>query len=209
MLDLVGMTFGRLTVISREPRPPRGDGVHSFWLCQCTCGNTKSVRMTALRSGRTKSCGCLQKSAHITHGMSKTPEFRTWMQMLGRCYLSTHKQFSDYGGRGIIVSDEWRQSFETFYRDMGPRPSAKHSLDRRNNDDGYSRTNCRWATIREQQRNRRSTRFLTHDDKTLSVAEWAEVLGLPTGTLEKRLSNGWSVTDAFTRPRRNYPATRG
>lgn len=206
MLNLVGMTFGRLTVIARDPRRPRP---HSYWVCQCSCGQTKSIRMTGLRSGKTNSCGCLQRTAHITHGMSRTPEFRTWSQMIGRCYSPTHKQYEDYGGRGIVVSDEWRKSFMAFYEDMGPRPSASHSLDRRDNSVGYSKDNCRWATIFEQQRNRRSNRRLSHDGRSMLVVEWAKEIGLPANALEKRLSNGWSVTDALTRPRRNYPATRG
>ena len=209
MLNLVGLTFGRLTVTSRDETRPKGDGVHSFWICQCVCGATKSVRQTALRSGDTKSCGCLHKATHVTHGMTKTPEYRAWSMMIGRCHSRTHRQFPDYGGRGIFVGDEWRNSFEAFYRDMGPRPSSRHSLDRQDNEKGYYSGNCRWATDTQQQRNRRSNHHLTHDGRTLPIAEWAAILGLPAGTLEKRISNGWSVVDALTRPRRNYPMTRG
>lgn len=141
------------------------------------------------------------------HGMTGTPEFNTWSHVIARCTNPRSKDFPRWGGRGITVCDEWRSSFLNFYRDMGPRPSPSHSIDRIDNDGAYEPGNCRWATQAEQQRNRRNNRWYTHEGETLTLAGWSERLGIPYFTLRTRLDQlGWTVDRALSTPvRRRRP----
>lgn len=165
--DLTGQRFGRLVVVSRSdncrPKAPK-------WVCHCDCGKTVTTRSCSLFSGGTQSCGCLRnervKQSNSTHGLSGTPEYRSWHSMLYRCTKTTHKSYPLYGGRGITVCARWH-TFESFLEDMGCRPSSLHSVDRISNDDGYHcghceecqhngwGENCRWATRSQQNSNRR------------------------------------------------------
>ena len=166
-IDLTGQRFGRLVVLGDDgTRNNRGK---IKWLCQCDCGTILYVHRSSLRSGNTKSCGCLFKEKLIkrntTHGLYRgnnvtniqgTPLGNTWILMIQRCYNPNATGFERYGGRGIEVCLKWlgEGGFEQFCNDMGPRPEGK-TLDRTNNNDNYKPTNCRWATITEQQNNRR------------------------------------------------------
>jgi hypothetical protein len=120
----------------------------------------------------------------------KTPEYRAWSAMKLRCANPNNEQYHNYGGRGITVCDRWRQSFAAFLVDMGPRPSPRHSIDRIDNNGNYEPGNCRWATSREQNRNRRNNIVLTHDGRTMCLADWARELGVPRGTLLARYRDG-------------------
>lgn len=122
--------------------------------------------------------------------------------MKDRCHNPNSPAFDRYGGRGIRVCERWRDSFANFFTDMGPRPTPKHSLDRIDNSGNYKPENCRWATDVEQAQNMRKNRFLTHDGRTLCASEWARVIGVKPGTLERRLNAGWSVERALTEPLR-------
>ena len=186
-IDLTGMNFGRLTVLSMLGCDKRK---HFSWLCRCECGNTKKVLGRCLREGITRSCGCLrvesQNKSHVTHGMRNTPVYMVWRNMRGRCLNKNHKAYDDYGGRGIGISKEW-EKFEVFFAEMGDRPSSKHTLERRDNMSGYSRENCYWATMLEQGRNKRNNRIIEFAGIRLCLSQWAEKLGLTKNTIQARL----------------------
>lgn len=154
-VNLAGLRFNRWTVIAYAGVKSNGK---STWLCKCDCGTKKIVIGDLFKQGRSKSCGCLSseiaKKNSTTHGMYGTTEYRIWTQMNSRCSNSKATGFKYYGGRGITVCDEWEASFEAFLRDMGKRPSTSLTLDRINNNRGYSKDNCRWATRQQQAKNR-------------------------------------------------------
>lgn len=203
--DITGQRFGRLTVIEKcSNKSPSVKGV--MWLCRCDCGGSTTTRTSSLRSGRTKSCGCLHKEflasgkARTTHGMRSTPEYRTWSLMKDRCYNRKTPGFYKYGGRGITVCKRWRNSFETFYADMGPRPSTNHSIDRIDNDGAYSPDNCRWATKKQQARNRRTNLTITFNGETMTSVEWSKRLGGKEMLVSQRIRLGWTEEEAVTIP---------
>jgi hypothetical protein len=204
-IDLTGQRFGRLTVISRA----ENRGKQTRWHCVCDDGNEAVVDAHSLRSGGTQSCGCLQseiatalrtKHGHApssARGRKASPEYTAWWNMLKRCYNSNNPRYKDWGGRGITVCDRWRfgedglTGFECFLIDMGPKPSRKHSIHRKDNDKGYNPDNCIWATEDVQQNEKRSNRFVTIDGRRLTVVQWARESKHRASTLHDRLNGGW------------------
>ena len=204
------MRFERLEVLSRLPK--EGARMFSF-KCRCECGNEKNVRIDHLRSGRTKSCGCLNReqtsARNFKHGLRRHPLYTTWDCIRQRCTNPNNPNYKNYGGRGIRLCERWT-TFANFIEDVGPRPPGR-TLDRSDNERGYEPGNVRWATKHVQTRNSRRNRLLTFEGKTRCLSDWATEKGIDRQTLSLRLDRlGWSVEKALTtkRPRRADFGTR-
>lgn len=158
MRNEVGNRYGKLVVVEEaEPSySTGGDRVRKQRRvkCQCDCGNTKEMFLTNLTSGKTNSCGCINR----THGLTGTPEYKVWQGMIGRCHKPNHVDYCSYGEKGVSVCDKWRNSFEAFIRDMGQRPSSNHTIDRVDVYGGYCPENCIWLEKEKQAANKRSER---------------------------------------------------
>lgn len=213
-MDLTGIRFGRLTVVEKVDR------LH--WRCTCDCGGTRAPQASALRSGMTQSCGCLHReraaAGKTTHGYAsggrKRPEYKIWGAMIRRCHVGADPAFPRYGGRGITVCARWRfgedgqGGFECFIADMGDRPEASRTIERVDNDLGYSRSNCVWASRTEQVRNRRNTVMVEWMGDRLPLAEACERQGLPYSVVKQRLHVGWPLDKALTEPK-HFAEKRG
>lgn len=170
----------------------------------CKCGNLIDTRLIYIKRGETKSCGCfLNDNRSIfstTHGLSKSLEYKIWDSMIQRCTNPNNKNYPNYGGRGIKICDEWKDSFENFLKDIGKRPSKDYSLDRIDNNGNYCKENCRWATAKEQANNRCTNLNITYKKQTKTLSEWAVILKMNYRTLQNRYNNGWAVERIFTQP---------
>lgn len=192
---MLGRTFGRYEVKSHAGH----DGHNHYWLCACSCGQSRTVAQQHLLSGASKSCGCLRREIAreqgTVHGHApakrQTPTYRAWCHMLERCSNPKTAMYQYYGGRGITVCDQW-QEFACFLKDMGERPDGT-TIDRKDNDGHYEPGNCRWATIQEQNRNRRSNIRLTLDGETMCATDWAARLGKDAATILRRYHAGWPI----------------
>lgn len=192
---VIGQRSGRLTV---ESEPIRHNG-RAYYECRCDCGILKLIAGSHITTKATLSCGCLHRERNratsSTHGKSRSPIYWVWNSMLRRCEKLTDKSYTRYGDRGIYVCERW-QSFENFYADMGDAPDGM-SLDRLDNDGPYTPENCQWATDKEQSRNKRNSRVITHNGRTQSLAAWAEESGLDYKMVYKRLRRGWTIEEAL------------
>ena len=146
---MIGIKYNKLTAIKELGT---NKSRHKMYLFKCECGNDKVATAINVRANRVKSCGCLSKK----HGKFGTNIYSVWAGMKSRCYYEKNENYPNYGGRGIKVCDRWKNSFENFYKDMGDKPSAKHQLDRIDNDGDYDPSNCRWVTPSENCLNRRN-----------------------------------------------------
>lgn len=203
-IDLHGEVFGRLTVIRRAPNVGRA----TMWRCKCSCGKRTTAATGHLRAGHTISCGCYRdeiRSENATrHGGYYAPEYKVWSSMKGRCYRKSTPSYAYYGARGVRVCKRWRESYEAFYEDMGPRPSPTHHIDRIDTNGHYAPGNCRWATPKENQRNRANVHLLTHNGKTQCISAWSEELGFERGVVLRRICKlGWTVDEALSTPSRS------
>lgn len=214
MDDLTGQRFGRLTVVRPDKYSPKSHGTR--WLCKCDCGKQKTVLASCLKRGLTISCGCFsseQKSKRTkTHGFGNRDRlYRIWSNMKSRCYSQTDRNFKRYGARGIEICQEWRTDFLKF-REWAIANGYQDglSIDRIDNNKGYSPDNCRWADRTTQSNNRRTNVFITYHGETHTIAEWAMITGVKSATLASRKAHGWSDEECIEIPvsQSNNQATR-
>lgn len=204
LIPMVGLTFGRLHVDS-EVFGVSGANKDRKFLCTCICGGTTTTNGYYLRKGLTQSCGCLQKErageANRTHAMFGTKVYDVWANMKQRCTNPKSSNYNRYGGRDISVCDEWLQ-FDNFFKDMGEPPEGL-TLERKNNQEGYSAVNCIWANLVKQGGNKRNNVLLTYQGKTQIITRWSEELGIPVSTLHNRIQVfKWSTEKALSTPAR-------
>lgn len=210
--------FGKWTVNGPSTTKPR------HWDCTCACGTVRAVYGPNLTRGLSPSCGCISQTRlptlSLKHGHARagahTREYETWCRMRARCEQPSTPYFRNYGGRGIYVCQRWRESFDAFLRDVGYKPGPRHSIDRVDVNGSYTCGRCaecvgkdaapnvRWATPKEQQRNRRSNTFVEHDGDRLTIAAWAERTGIPPQLIAQRLRAGWPARLALS-PERQQP----
>lgn len=201
--DLMSQRFHYLTVLGFGGT--RRNKV-SDWFCKCDCGKVTKVRAGDLKSGRVKSCGCFRidrtKETNSTHGharvRNKSSTYSTWAGIIQRCRNPKNCSYREYGGRGISYCKRWK-SFENFLKDMGIRPEGM-STNRIDNDGNYCKENCRYAEPKEQANNCRNSRFLTFDNKTQTISQWAQELDMHQVTLWHRINRGWSIEQALSKP---------
>ena len=206
IMDLTSNRYGRLVVLSGGVRTSNNKVA---WICRCDCGNMKKVSGENLKTGHVKSCGCLKsdllsirnKLMSTTHGESngKSSEYYSWVSMRKRCLNPKHKSYKDYGGRGIAICERWN-SYDNFIFDMGRKPTKSHSIERIDNNKGYSPENCKWGTKEEQSNNQRSNRILEWNGQSMTLSKWAKKRKMSTAILSYRLKRGWSIHDALFRP---------
>lgn len=205
LIDLTGLTFGRLYVIERSGQTKSGN---AKWRCACSCGNICIVIGTSLRTGETVSCGCYGREqaikANSTHRSSKTRLYVVYKDMLSRCYRTKDPAYNSYGGRGITVCDEWRKDFLVFkdwayrngYDDKADRMEC--TLDRIDNNKEYSPENCRWTSMKAQSNNRRSNHNIEIDGVIKTLQEWADIYKIDSRIVLSRIRRGWTPKDALS-----------
>ena len=205
-IDLTGCTFTHLRVVSLVTSRSRFSKV--LWRCVCTCGRSTVVIAAHLRNGHTRSCGCLARDllqqSRLTHGKSSSREYRIWYNLLNRCRNPKNAHYRYYGGRGILCRF---RDFKHFYSELGDCPSGK-TLDRIDVNGHYESGNVRWATPKEQMRNTRKNRWITFDNRTQTLAAWAEETGLSSVCIRDRLDRGWSIPQSLITPRVNHRSSR-
>jgi len=198
---VIGERVNRLVVL--EAGAPRLNGEKRV-IVRCDCGTRKTMNLSHFRGGTVFSCGCYNSERtartnkdRASHGKTWSTEFRIWQGMKARCLNPNHMFYLRYGGRGITICREWLDSFEAFYADMGPRPHDT-TLDRIDNDRGYSPENCRWATREQQHNNKASSRLITVGSATLTITQWSKASGISRHTISRRLRNGWNPAEAVS-----------
>ena len=196
--DITGMRFGRLKVLSFSYM---NKFRRAAWKCECDCGTIKIIDGLHLRQGKILSCGCLHKEitikASTVHGMHDTPPYNSWAGMLQRCENPNDPRYKDYGGRGIVVCDNWHD-YQKFWNDMKGSYAEGLTIDRIDVNGNYCEENCKWSTQKEQANNRRNNHMLSFNGTTQTLAQWADALGINYDTLRYRIKRGWSVERALT-----------
>lgn len=202
----IGKTFSELTIISFLDSVFCGKNKVCIVKCSCSCGNIYNAKLKKLKSEETKSCGCLNKKRLTTHGLSRkngieTEEYKTWRRIKNRCLNIKDPNYKYYGGRGIKVCEEWVTNYSKFLEDMGTKPSKDYSIERIDNNLGYSKENCKWATKIEQNKNTRKTLKFKYLGKTQCLKDWCTELNLKYNTIKKRILNKkMSFEDAIILP---------
>lgn len=192
-----GERYGMLVCIGKDP-----DKDERYYLYKCDCGNIKSIIQDNVKRGATKSCGCYQRNhpSHTTYGFSHTRIDNIYRGMIGRCYCTSNSSYKKYGGAGIEVCDEWKNDKTKFFEwAFSHGYTESLTLDRIDGSKGYSPDNCRWATYKEQNNNRRSNRYLEAFGKKKTIAEWSDELGIPYDRIWRRLHYGWDAERALSK----------
>lgn len=204
-IELLDRRFGRLVVVARVENDQFGK---ARWRCRCDCGGETTTRANTLLKGETQSCGCLhlesvrraRSHGQARQGDQRNPLYRVWCSAKARCHAATDKGYPNYGGRGIVMCNRWREDFALFLADMGPRPPG-YTLGRIDNDGPYSPENCRWETYQQQGRNTRRNFLISYQGETLTIGEWATRVGLDEGMLYYRIRTArWPIKRALTTP---------
>ena len=205
-INLLGATFGRLTVVARAQNTDRA----VMWLCACECGAEAIVRSQLLRLGKTKSCGCLRRETvgtqRRTHGSSNSRGYNIWGRMMQRCGNPKSERWPLYGGRGIEVCERWKRA-ANFLADMGEPPPG-NSIERIDVNGNYEPGNCRWATQREQTRNTRRNRYVVFGGTRVPLIEVSESTGISYSLLRDRLNRGWDLERAIAEPKHDQKSLR-
>jgi hypothetical protein len=194
MVEMIGRKFGYLTVLAVIGSNGNGQSINYV---KCDCGVEKNVLAVNLRLGRTKSCGCMSKKMisdfNTIHGYARKgdhkSEYTIWVNMVRRC---ANREDMRYGGKGITVCERWLE-FKNFIDDMGPKPSPKHTIDRKESSLGYYLENCRWATLKEQAMNLRHTKVHVINGISDSIGGWCKQSGISRATYLSRVKSGWSA----------------
>lgn len=199
-IDLTGNRYSRLVVLGRAKSSKAG---RARWRCICDCSGERVVLGCDLKAGKTKSCGCLRREAapknrKKTHGETGTRLYRIWATMKARASNPHSNCYKHYGGKGIIVCAEWRDSFENF-RDWAMSSGYRDDLtiDRVDNNGDYDTVNCVWSTYKTQANNRSNNRMLNIHGHVRTLSEWATIAGISAATLAWRIDNGWPAEDLF------------
>lgn len=198
--DYSGQRFGRLMAIRLIERDLKWNG--HMWLFNCDCGSEKVISIKSVRSGHTSSCGCLflenLVDRNTTHGLSEARrrEYRSWKDMRARCNNPKDSDYSDYGGRGILICERW-DDFSLFYSDMGLRPKGL-TIDRINVNGNYEPLNCRWASRKTQANNKRTNRRIAIGSETKTLQEWCRHFGIDHSKARYRLAQGWPIEKVFS-----------
>lgn len=198
--DLTGQRFGRLVVIERVGTRSR----NALWKCKCDCGNEKEVLSGSLANGHTKSCGCFRsqfaREKVTTHGMCKTKLHGVWTAMKARCSNSHLESYSNYGGRGITVGDEW-SDFINFYNWANSTGyNGLLTLNRKDNEKGYCPQNCEWSTRKEQANNKRNNVWYEYRGEKKTISQWSDVCGMSYKIIAGRIRAGWDIKQALFTP---------
>ena len=198
--DIVGQKIERLTVLERITKGGRG-----YYKCLCECGNEIIARADGLKNGCVKSCGCYNidraktGNNRRTHGKHGTRLYRIWQAMHARCYIKTSPAYKNYGGRGITICAEWLKDFQAFYNWAILNGYEDNlTIDRIEVNGNYEPNNCRWITHAEQARNTRANHFITYNDETHTISEWAEKVGIKASIISWRLKHKWTIERALT-----------
>jgi hypothetical protein len=192
-----------LTVLKFSRRERKNKQLLYYWVCKCECGIEKEISMTNFVYLGTKSCGCkrLGSTHRQTHGLYYTPEHNSWNGMLQRCLNPNNKAYNNYGKRGISVCKRWLK-FDNFIKDMGVKPNNDYSLERINNNKGYSPSNCAWRPFSDQANNKRTNVFINYGGKSQTVAQWARELNVKDSLLSRRLTyKNWAIKDVLFCPK--------
>ena len=211
LINLAGKKFHRLEVLSLIGKDKAN---HAIWKCKCDCGNETNIQSSHLITGHTKSCGCLHKEALTKHGFcvkNGNKLYSAWQAMVARCYNEKTESYHNYGGRGIIVCDRWIDSPANFINDMGVPFNKSLTLERIDVDGNYEPSNCKWASMKQQQRNKRNNNVIEFNGESLCLSAWCEKLGLKESTLRNRLTvRNWSIEKSLTTPaRKKSPSSIG